>query len=456
MIERLVIFGATGDLAGRHLLPAVAALYEAGQISVRFRIVGAAHAELDDDSFREHVASRLQRHAQGVSAEARAAVVRALSYRKVDISDAASVGRVVSESAEPTAFYLALPNSLFAPAADAIGAAGLSKGSRIVVEKPFGTGLDDANALNDLLATIAPGDAVFRVDHVLGMPTTRNVLAFRDNPVMAALWNARHIDQVEVLWEETLALEGRAAYYDRAGALKDVMQNHMIQALTLLAMEVPDDTHDLHERKIELLRAVQTPAAGEMLSRTRRARYTTGRIAGDDAAGSRIVPDYAREEGVDPGRGTETFAEVELSIDNDRWRGTRFVMRAAKALAHRRKSAVIRFRRTAEAGMNELEIGIDGPNHIRLQLADTTMTSAPPESNLPPYGHVLADVLAGRSDLAVGGEEAVEAWRIFEPVLHAWAHNVVPLDEYPAGAAGLSSRKLADRQSDDARPRAEQ
>jgi glucose-6-phosphate 1-dehydrogenase len=291
--------------------------------------------------------------------------------------------------------------------------------------------------------------AAFRVDHALGMATVQNMLGLRlANRLLAALWNSEHIEQIEVRWEETLALEGRAGYYDRAGALKDVLQNHMLQVLCLLAMEPPEslDERDLRDAKVALLRSVRAPARDDMASLTRRARYGAGAI------GDHAVPAYAEEEGVDPDRGTETFAELVLAIDSPRWAGTRFVLRAGKALEERRKEAVVRFRPVTDTAFGDarfgdvLRIGIDGPEDLALRLAGRqpgarepaplTLGGEPPSSELPPYGHVLLDLLSGGSTLSVRGDEAEEAWRVVAPVLEAWADGVVPLEEYPAGSAG--------------------
>jgi glucose-6-phosphate 1-dehydrogenase len=319
----------------------------------------------------------------------------------------------------------------------AIGAAGLAPGSRVALEKPFGEDLESAGALNRLLAQTF-GDAgeeiVFRVDHLLGMATAQNLLAMRlANPVLEAVWNGAHVDRVEILWEETLALEGRAGYYDGAGALKDVVQNHMLQALCLVAMEPPAGLgeRELRDRRVDVLRSVRSPQPG----RTRRARYGPGRV------GDRAVPAYVDEDGVDPQRCTETFAHIELELDAERWAGTRFVLRAGKALSRRRKMAIVRF----GAG-NELSIGLDGPEDIALHLsggtpsspAPLTLEAPPPASDLPAYGRVLRDVLSGGSTLSIRGDEAEEAWRVVTPVLEAWASGAVPLEEYPAGSAGPS------------------
>jgi glucose-6-phosphate 1-dehydrogenase len=365
------------------------------------------------------------------------------------------------------AAYLALPPHLFIPAVTALGEAGLPPGSRIVVEKPFGENLEGAVALNRLLARAAgtAGEgAIFRVDHVLGMATVHNLLGIRlANRVLEPVWNSAHIEQVEILWEETLALEDRAGYYDRTGALKDVMQNHMLQVLSLVAMEPPASLgeRDLRDRKVDVLRTVHPPGPDQMADRTRRARYTRGRLAATGGAGGGEVPDYAAEEGVDRGRGTETFAEVVLGLESWRWAGTRFVLRAGKALHRRWKGVVVRFRPVphlpfGEAAplpaRNELRIGLDGPESLSLHLTGSApgpaaelvplaLTAQLPAAELRAYSQVLLDVLTGDSTLSIRGDEAEQAWRIMTPVLRAWAENRVPLEEYPAGSPGPPRRR---------------
>jgi glucose-6-phosphate 1-dehydrogenase len=447
MIEKLVLFGATGDLAGRFLLPALAALHAAGELPDGFQVTGAAREESDDATFRRSAAERLEKHAADVPAAAREAVVRTLRYRPVDIGDTRSVAALFDDGGPPAAAYLALPPSVFPAAVTALTEAGLPAGSRIVLEKPFGEDLESAAELNRLLARAAGGEgerAVFRVDHVLGMATVQNMLALRlANPVVEAIWNSRHIERVEILWEETLALEGRAGYYDTAGALKDVTQNHMLQALSVIAMEPPSTPgeRDLRDRKLDALRAIRPLDGVAIASRTRRARYGAGRLAAPPEGSGQAVPAYADEDGVDPHRKTETFAEIVLELEGARWAGTPFLLRAGKALGRRRKMAVLRFHGDP-AG--ELRIGIDGPEDIALHLtggaADApvplALTAPAPAPDLPPYGRVLLDVLTGGSALSVRGDEAEQAWQVVTPVLGAWAEDVVPLEEYPAGSAG--------------------
>ena len=471
MIDRFLLFGATGDLSGRFLLPALAELHAETALPGSFQVVGTGRERWSDDDLRRHAAAQLGEHAKDVPAAARERLLGSLRYCRVDVGEKEaavevrallhdSSGEPARHALRPVAAYLALPPRLFVPAVTALGEAGLPRGSRIIVEKPFGESLEGARELNRLLRNVvgdAGESAVFRVDHVLGMATVHNLLGIRlANRIVEPLWNATHIEEIEILWEETLALEDRAGYYDRAGALKDVMQNHMLQILSLVAMEPPLTLgdRDLRDRKVEALRTVRPPARSEMATRTRRARYTAGRLAGTGGAADRDVPDYAAEQGVEPDRRTETFAEVTLTLDSWRWAGTKFTLRSGKAMARRRKGVILRFRPVPHLPFdapippaNELRIGLDGPESLSLHL--TGSTPGPPAELTPlvlqaglraaelrAYSQVLLDVLRGECTLSVRGDEAEEEWRIMTPVLAAWADDLVPLEEYPAGSAG--------------------
>lgn len=458
-----MVFGATGDLAGRFLFPALAALRGIGKLPDGFQIVAAGREELDDDEFRGLTDEKMKLHAAGISPGARGTTLESSRYQVADLQSTSDVVELLRSEAgtdDPVAIYLAVPPAMFRPAIIAIATAGPPPGSRLVFEKPFGESLEEAVALNALLRTElgeAGARSVYRVDHLLGMPTIPNLIALRTgNRLLEGVWDGVNIEQIDVLWEETLALEGRAAFYDKVGALKDVMQNHMLQVLSLVAMEPPPpDGSELHNRKVEVLRSVRPPTFENAVARTRRARYRAGRLAGSGGATGDEVPGYAEEDGVDPSRDTETFAEVTLELEDERWLGTRFVLRAGKAMAARRKGIRIRFRPPARSPfgsmnkhpVNDLWIGIDGPNDIRLQLGGAVagppirsvqipLTAEAPSSELPAYGRVLFDILTGGSGLSVGPNEAEEAWRVVTPVIDAWNKGLVPLEEYPAGSDG--------------------
>jgi len=287
MISRLAIFGATGDLTARYLLPGLAALHAAGHLGDGFFMAGAGRERWDSGEFQRWAAEQLDRHAGHLPASARQAVVSASRYYQADVTDPASVVPVVAGD-EPVAAYLALPPTVFAAAVTALHEAGLPPDSRIVLEKPFGEDLHDAIELNRLLAEVVPEQAVFRVDHFLAMTTVQNLLGTRlANRVLEPIWNTAHIAEIDITWEESLALEGRAGYYDGAGALKDMLQNHLLQILCLIAMEPPVSLgeRDLRDRKMDVLRSVRphtptrmawTPPAAPKPSPRWNSSWTTG------------------------------------------------------------------------------------------------------------------------------------------------------------------------------------
>ncbi|MBD0424778.1 glucose-6-phosphate dehydrogenase [Streptomyces sp. TRM S81-3] len=453
MIDRLVILGATGDLSARYLLPALAALRANGDLGDRFELTGASREDWDSERYRQWVTARLDRHGGDLPADARAAVANATRYVRADVTSPGDLASAIAGEG-PVALYLALPPALFPVVITALHEAGLPEGSRIVLEKPFGENLADAQGLNRLLAELVPEQAVFRVDHFLAMTTVQNVLGSRlANRVLEPIWNSTHIAEVDIVWNETLALEGRAGYYDTVGALKDMVQNHLLQLLCLVAMEPPVTLgeRDLRDRKVDVLRSVRLLTEDDVVRRTRRGRYLAGRVQGRD------IPAYADEEGVDPRRRMETYAEVELELESWRWSGTTFRLRSGKALGTDRKEVAVRFRsvphlpfgHTGEPLPNVLRFGLEpesltfdltgiGAHPHTLAPLSLTAQMAPP--HLPAYGRLLLDVLNGDPSLSIRGDEAEEAWRVLTPVLDAWERDLVPLEEYPAGSEGLPPR----------------
>jgi glucose-6-phosphate 1-dehydrogenase len=450
MIERLVIFGGTGDLAGRYLLPGLAALQERGHLPAGFEVVGASREDWDDERYREWAAGWLARQAPGIGVSAATTVVRATRYRRLDLADPAGLATWLAGDG-PVAVYLALPPAVFGPAVSALHAAGLPADSQVVFEKPFGEDLDGACALNRLIAELVDERHVFRVDHFLAMTTVQNVLGTRlANRVLEPIWNSAHIEEIEIVWDESLALEGRAGYYDGVGALKDMVQNHLLQLLCLVAMEPPISLgeRDLRDRKVDVLRSVRPFTDTDVAARTRRARYGAGRL------GDRDVPAYVDEDGVAPEHATETFAEVELQLDTWRWSGTRFRLRTGKAIGRDRKEIVVRFRPVPHlpfepppgAAANRLRFGLS-PERLDLELTGTgpgvalslvplTLSAAMAPPELPAYGRILLDVLRGNSALSIRADEAEESWRVVAPVLDGWARDLRPLEEYDAGSSG--------------------
>ncbi len=450
---RLVILGATGDLTGRYLLPALCELLAGGRLPSDLDIIGVARDRWDDQEFRSHASARLDRHAGGESRAHRDALVRRLRYVAGDVADPAVLRSVAHGAAGPVVAYLALPPAVFAPAIAGLAGAGLGPGNRVVVEKPFGQDLATACALNALLDRHFSESDVFRMDHFLGKQTVQNILGLRfANRLFAPLWNAEHVERVDIVWDETVALEGRAGYYDHTGALRDMIQNHLLQLLCLVAMERPGGLGEgpLRDAKVEVLRCVRRLQPEEVERHAVRARYTAG------AVGGRQIPDYAAEPGVDPARGTETFAHATLFVDNDRWAGVPFGLRTGKALGRDCREVRIVFRAVERLpfgqpdhpGPNVLTLAMD-PDRLVVDLALNgagdpfcldparwQLELAPQE--LSAYARLLLDVIDGDPALSIRGDEAEESWSIVEPILSAWADGMSPLRHYAAGSEGPS------------------
>jgi len=459
VIDRLVIFGGTGDLMGRYLLPALAALWAHGHLSDAFEFVGASRQDWEDEQFRNWAAGWLRREATGVDPGVAAALVRSARYQRLDLADPSTVADCLAGDG-PVAVYLALPPAVFPTAISALHRAGLPADSQVILEKPFGEDLDSARALNRLLAELVDERHVFRVDHFLAMTTVQSVLGTRlANRVLEPIWNSAHIDEVEIIWEESLALEGRAGYYDHVGALKDMVQNHLLQVLCLVAMEPPISLgeRDLRDRKVDVLRSVRPLHDDDLASRTRRARYLAGRL------GDRDIPAYVEEHGVAPEHGTETFAEVVLELNSWRWSETKFRLRTGKAIGADRKEVLVHFRPVPQLPFehelqsvpNRLRFGLE-PEDLTLELTGTgpgvalslvpltfTAEMEPPE--LPAYGRILLDVLNGNSALSIRADEAEEAWQLLTPVLEGWSRDLAPLQEYKAGSSGPARLPLVPR-----------
>lgn len=446
MLSHMVIFGGTGDLTARLLLPALAHLRGEDMLPDDLRITGVGREDWDAGKYREHVAQALDAHAD--AGDDSAWVRDRVDYAQADVTDAASVSAALDGVDGPIVAYLALPPALFEPTLRALADAGLAEGSVVAIEKPFGTGLKSARALNRLLNRRFGGVTVFRNDHFLHSQTVQNIAGVRfANRMFEPLWNGRDISSVEIAWDETLALEGRAGYYDHAGALRDMLLNHLLQILCLIAMEPPPSfgERDLRDARFGVLRSIPTPDAEHIRRHTARARYTAGQVDGKD------VPNYTAEDGVDQERGTETFAQVKLPIRNWRWAGVPFTLRSGKAQAAKRAEAIVRLRQVPHAAFsdmtdcapNQLTIRLRPPEleaHINMNneteligLEPVTLRTRLPEPPRPPYAGLIHDVLRGDPTLAVRGDEAEEAWRIMQPIVDAWADDAVPMRTYRAG-----------------------
>ena len=340
MLKNLVILGVGGDLTSRLLLPAVANLDCLGLLPKDFRILGTDIVEWTAAAFRDHVLACLREFAPEIPTEHHNAVLRMLHYLRTDVTAPDDIARLVKSQPGPSAFYLALPPAISAAAIKSLASVGVGPDCRLVVEKPFGVDLQSARELNTLVHAAFEERAVFRIDHFLGKQTVQNILGLRfANRVFEPIWNSLHIERVEIVWDETLTIEGRKSY-DQVGALRDMVQNHLMQLLCLTGMEAPPTLGeaDLRGRKVDFLRAVRRMSPEEAGRLTVRGRYTSGKI------GARAVPSYIDEPGIESERQTETFAQVTLFVDNWRWSGVPFTLRTGKALAKPRQEIIVRFK----------------------------------------------------------------------------------------------------------------
>ncbi|WP_425548267.1 glucose-6-phosphate dehydrogenase [Actinoplanes cyaneus] len=450
--QTLLILGASGDLTARLLLPGLGALLAAGD-APPLTLLGAGSDDWDEAHWRGRVSDAFGDHRE---AEPAARTLGSTRYHSADVTKAEDLRRLLSDVDGTVSIFFALPPAVTAKACEALLDVELPEGTRLVLEKPFGTSASSAAALNRLLTRIVPEEKIHRIDHFLGKSTVLNILGLRfANRIFEPLLGSEHVESVDIVFDENLALEGRAGYYDKAGALADMIQSHLLQILALLTMEAPEslDPGVFRDAKAEALRATRL-WGGDPKESSLRARYTAGKL------GDRQLPDYVAEEGVDPSRETETLAELVLAVDTWRWAGVPFRLRSGKAVANSRKEAVITFKEPQRLpdglhgpdGPNRLRIGF-GPDCLALdftingpgdpfELDPITLKADFGPGDLPPYGEVLRGVFDDDPLLSVRGDVAEQCWRIVEPVTKAWRSGEVPIVNYPAGSDGPEGSHL--------------
>jgi glucose-6-phosphate 1-dehydrogenase len=443
----LIVLGVSGDMASRLLLPALGQLLHR-EPEHRITLIGSDAKDWDDEHFRSVVRAAFEE--EGAKGAAVTRVLKTATYHKADATSPTDLAALLSGIPGRIALYFALPPAVAAASCVALGDVPLPKGTMLALEKPFGTDEASAEHLNEVLARLVPEGQIFRVDHFLGRSTVLNLLGIRfANRVLEPVWSGQQIESVVIRYDEQLGLEGRAGYYDRAGAFVDMIQSHLLQVLAFVAMEPPATLGevDLRDATAAVLRATHVWGDDPAHS-SRRARYTAGKI------GRRNLPSYVDEPGVDPARNTETLTEATFEVATARWAGVPFTLRSGKALGHPRREVALRFRPVAHLPTGftgeapgailrfclapdqlSLELNVNGgadPFHLSRDTLDTDLGAG---STLA-YSEVLDGILSGDPTLAVRDDAAVQCWRIVQPVIEAWRANSVPLEEYPAGSEG--------------------
>ncbi|MBS4729467.1 glucose-6-phosphate dehydrogenase [Mycobacterium sp. SM1] len=469
----VVIFGVTGDLARKKVMPAIYDLANRGLLPPRFALVGFARREWDHEDFGAEVYQAVKEHARTPFREVIwDRLAEGIRFVQGTFDDDSAFSRL-AETLEKLdaergtrgnhAFYLAIPPKAFPLVCQQLHRSGLARAqndrwSRVVIEKPFGHNLQSARELNKVVNSVFPEESVFRIDHYLGKETVQNILALRfANQLFDPIWNAHYVDHVQITMAEDIGLEGRAGYYDGIGAARDVIQNHLMQLLALTAMEEPVSFQpaELQTEKIKVLSATQL--AQPLEETTSRGQYTAG------WQGSEKVVGLLDEEGFSKDSTTETFAAITLEVNTRRWAGVPFYLRTGKRLGRRVTEIALVFKRaphlpfdatmTDELGANALVIRVQPDEGVTLrfgskvpgtamEVRDVTMDfsygSAFAEDSPEAYERLILDVLLGEPSLFPVNQEVELAWQIIDPVLDYWAAHGKP-DAYEAGTWGPAS-----------------
>jgi glucose-6-phosphate 1-dehydrogenase len=465
----LLLFGATGDLAQRMLLPSLCALDADRLVEPDLRIVGTARQPLDDEGYRAFAGEALAKYLPDDRKAAIPAFLQRLHYQPLDATETERFS-VLADKVGPIdgglAIFLSTAPSLFEPTIAGLVASGLAgETTRIGLEKPLGTDLASSREINDAVCAAFPEDRIFRIDHYLGKETVQNLLALRfANLLFEPLWNAAHIDHVQITVAETVGLEGRVGFYDGAGALRDMVQNHMLQLLALVAMEPPAsfDATAVRDEKVKVLRSLRPVEGGETVT----GQYRAGAIGGQ------AVPGYDEELGKPSD--TETFVAIKAHVDNWRWKGVPFFLRTGKRLPRRVTEVVVQFRqvphsifaaRGAQTAPNRLVIGIQPEENITLSLMakvpgldrdglrlrevplDIAMDDpfAGPKKRIA-YERLLLDLIEGDQTLFVRRDEVEAQWDWIDGIRATWSGREASPKAYPAGSWGPSAAiALAER-----------
>ena len=468
----LVIFGATGDLTHRKLVPALYNLAADGALPPAISVVGFARRDKSDEVFRGELEEAARKHSrQSIHEELWGSFAAAICYHRSGFDDLAGYESLAERLAGMDAargtrgnrlFYLAAAPDQFEVILENLRKSGLNKGvnggwARVIVEKPFGTDLPSARHLNNLVEGAFPEANTYRIDHFLGKETAQNIMVLRfANALFEAMWNARYIDHIQITASEPLGVEGRAGYYDKSGALRDMVQNHLLQLLCLTAMEPPTglDADAIRDEKVKVLRSLRPLEGGEVSKNVIRGQYGAGAIDGKRVAA------YRDEANVDPESMTETFVALQVNVDNWRWAGVPFFVRVGKRLpkggteiaVHFKSVPPVLFKATGEAvDDNVLVIRIQPDEGVSLKMSakmpgsslriepvkmdfhyGTSFGKATPEA----YERLLLDAVSGDPTLFARRDEVEEAWKFVDSIREAWKSNPADLHFYSSGSWG--------------------
>ncbi len=469
----LTIFGATGDLARRKLLPALYNIAHEGALPERFSLVGVSRREQPDDDFRQFAREAItefsRRQPDDQVLDGLLSRLRYVGFSFDDAEGYPKLGKVIDEiDAEAggplnRAYYLSTAPEYFGVIVERLGEAGLNRRDgcdvRAIIEKPFGTDLASAQSLQETVSSVFRERQVFRIDHYLGKETVQNVMAFRfANYMFEPVWNRNYIDHIQITGAEDLGIGTRAGYYDQAGALRDLVENHMLQLLTLVCMEPPAtfEANKVRDEKVKVLQAITPPTPEDVAHNTVRGQYTAGVIGGEQ------VPGYLEEEGVPEDSSTETYAALKLEVHNWRWAGVPIFLRTGKRLSRKVTEIAVQlkpvphlaFSSQGSVGVqpNQLILTVQPNEGVSLSLGakipgtkmrirpvnmeflyGTSFMSQSPEA----YERLILDAMRGDATLFTRNDETLSQWAIIDPILTTWAGDGAPaLESYEAGTPG--------------------